>query len=99
MKKVTDMKKKNLFLAILLVGMLFVSGAGICMADGYTMFSYNTALPTGEMRDFLTDFSWLGFTGQFTYFAAPNLSVGLLSGFQTLYDKEKYTEEQDSLST
>jgi hypothetical protein len=93
MKKVTDMKKTNLILAILIAGMLFVSGAGICTADGYTIFTYNTALPTGEMRDFITDFSWLGFTFESKWFirGSDRLTLGFNLSWQSFYQRAQGT--------
>lgn len=62
------------------------------VGEAAMLVRYSMGLGVGETNDYTNRYSFLGVTAQFTYFAAPGVSIGVLSGWQTFYDREHTTE-------
>ena len=55
-------------------------------------FFYNTAAPAGYTRDFINAYSWLGFTFEGDRFFSPNVSTGIVLGWQEIYDQTGFQQ-------
>ena len=57
------------------------------VGDNLWVASYSVAAPLSNTKDYIGQTSWLGFTVEGRHFTKPNLTVGILSGWTTLYNK------------
>ena len=55
-------------------------------------FFYNTALPAGYTKDFINAYSWMGFTFEGDRFLSPNVSTGIVLGWQEIYDQTGFQQ-------
>jgi hypothetical protein len=55
-------------------------------------FFYNMAVPAGDTRDFIDAFSWMGFTFEGDRFFSPNVSTGIILGWQEIYDQAGFQQ-------
>jgi len=51
-------------------------------------FGYTMAQPTGDTKDFVNAYSWLGFAIEGDWFQRSNLSTGFILGWQELYNEK-----------
>ncbi len=87
---------KRMTLIISLLGFLLLPGlAGSAQAarhvayvgDNLWLGSYNVSIPLSDTKDYIGQTSWLGFTVEARHFLKPNATVGLLTGWTTIYNK------------
>jgi hypothetical protein len=79
-------KMKSVLLTGVLIGLLALAG-GSTQAEEFGALSYSMSLPTGDAHDYIqnTSFRGLGLSGR--RFVKPNLTVGLLFGWNILYER------------
>jgi hypothetical protein len=65
------------------------AGAQVGNSPYLGSFTYTTAMPVGDTKDFANDFSWLGFTLEGDWFTRPNISTGFIAGWQEIYKNVK----------
>ncbi|HEX3158843.1 MAG TPA: hypothetical protein VHQ45_10030 [Gemmatimonadaceae bacterium] len=53
--------------------------------------TYNLGIPTGDTQDFTDNESWLGFTFEGQWLVRPNVSAGLLLGWNEFYHRTDTT--------
>ena len=51
-------------------------------------FNYTMAAPSGDSKDFASNYSWLGFTLEGDWFMRQNLSTGFILGWQEIYKEQ-----------
>ena len=54
-------------------------------------FTWSTALPSGDTKGFVDQYSWLGFTFEGDHFIRQNLSIGAIIGWQEIYHEDDLT--------
>lgn len=89
--------KKFLIISAFMVMML----ASTANAQSLTTASYSMGLATGDMGDYVSNFSGRGFTLDYRNMVQPNLGIGFYTGWNVFYDErpyDTYTLENKSLS-
>ncbi len=61
-----------------------------------TVLTYNTALPTGNTGDFISEYSWRGFAIEGRRFVQKNLSIGINLGWNIFDEKNGETIHLDN---
>ena len=70
-------------------------------SQSLTTLSYSMGLATGDMGDYVSNFSGRGFTLDYRKMVQPNVGVGFYSGWNVFYDEkpfDTYTIDNRSLS-
>lgn len=78
--------KKFLIISSFLV-MVLVSTAD---AQSLTTASYSMGLATGDLGDYVSNFSCRGFTLDYLKMVRPNVGVGFYTGWNVFYDEKPY---------
>lgn len=89
------MKIKHLALILIL------SGANLLAQDFLGALMYNTAMPMGNTKDFISDYSWKGFSFEGRSFTNRNWSFGGSFGWN-IFDQKLYETvdiEEENLGT
>ena len=81
---------------VLLAALVFASPARAQSRPFMGTFTYSTAMPVGYASDFVDQFSWLGFMFEGDWFFSPQMSLGLATGWQEIYDESSGTYEIES---
>ena len=61
--------------------------AGDVAAQSFARMMYSTGSPFGEMKDYISEASWLGFQFESGRFTRENLSFGVSLGWQVFHEK------------
>lgn len=77
---------KHALLTGVLISLLTLTGSSI-LAEEFGALSYSISIPTGDTHDYIqnTSFRGLGLNGR--RFVKPNITVGLLFGWNILYER------------
>jgi hypothetical protein len=75
-------------LAATLLCLTMLSTPAAAQAPFMGTFTWSTALPVGETKNFIDNYSWLGFTFEGDWFIKPNVSAGLILGWQEIYQED-----------
>jgi hypothetical protein len=90
------MKNQSLlYITTLTLVTLIFSTAGYAQfwGDSYSAITYNMALPLGDTKDFISDYSWRGMGLEFRKFSSRNISYGLSLGWNVLHKETNETIE------
>jgi hypothetical protein len=66
--------------------------------DALTVFIYNMALPTGELKDYADEFSYRGFSFDYRFFVQDNLSVGFGIGWKNFSELQSGEFKQGTIT-
>jgi opacity protein-like surface antigen len=73
-------------LLLCLAVLLLLLAGGTAKGDDFVGLTWGTALPAGELADYIGKFSWRGFTFEGRHFFRDNLSVGLSLNYNVFHE-------------
>jgi outer membrane protein W len=74
----------------IIIMLSLVSASGLFAQSGYLAATYNTAIPLGNSKDFISNASFRGFGVDGGYYVTKNLSVGLSFSWNGFYEDFPY---------
>jgi hypothetical protein len=89
------MKIKKIYIILLVVISPFISSG----QSAFWVLSYNTALPMGDLNEYINPMSFRGMGFEGKYEVAPNITLGAALGWNVFYEKRtKETIVKDNVS-
>ncbi len=79
------MSRGKVVLCLSLLACALGTAAPVLATEKLISGYYHLSFPTGDTKDWVDNDSWVGFSVEGRYFLKPNLSVGWLAGFNSLY--------------
>ena len=103
MKNKKEIAKRIVKPLVVLTFSLFALAGGAFTQSAYaqdalTVFTYNMALPTGDLEGFADEFSFRGFSFDYRFFVRDNLSVGFGLGWQNFSEQVSGTFQQGTIT-
>lgn len=82
--------KKILFIALMLLGTLFVSQKAVAQASSYTSLEWIVGIPTGSLEEHTSNVSGRGMGFEYQQVVAPNISVGFNFSYSVFYEDKPF---------
>jgi hypothetical protein len=80
------MRKTAALLTFAFAVLLHLLGAAGARADDFVGLTYDIAIPTGDLADYIGQVSWRGFTFEGRHFFRQNLSIGLALNYNVFHE-------------